>query len=164
MRRLQGQYVPFSGNIGRIRDFEVSDPAILEFSEGKLAEKLNNASLDMRQSYLSQFNPDEDDARLKLSMQQSQNLRFSQYVGDRFSPQNDSYITPKLLDQFQPNNPSIYQQLHSQQFNTNMLSSNSLWDGWNDSRNFSGLGMAEVLNDERLLYNNFISNYDNVKF
>ncbi|KAK4281441.1 hypothetical protein QN277_012934 [Acacia crassicarpa] len=164
VRRLQGQYVPSSGNVGRIRDFEVSDPAILEFCEGKPAEKLNNASLDMRQSYLSQFNPDEDDTRLKLLMQQSQNLRFSQYVGDRFSPQNDSYITPNLLDQFQPNNPSIYQQLHSQQFNSNMLLSNSLWDGWNDSRNFSGLGMGEVLNDERLLYNNFISNYDNIKF
>ncbi|XP_028775987.1 uncharacterized protein LOC114732801 isoform X2 [Neltuma alba] len=139
VRQLQGQYVPSSGNVGRIRDVEVSDPAILEFSEGKLAEKLNNSTLDMRQSFLSQFYPDEDDARLKLLMQQSQNLRFSQYVGDRFPPQNDSYTTSKLLDQFQPNNPSIYQQLHSQQFNTNMLSSNSLWDGWNDSRNFSGL-------------------------
>ncbi|XP_054818996.1 uncharacterized protein LOC129318278 isoform X2 [Prosopis cineraria] len=162
--RLQGQYVPPSGHVGRFRD-EVSDPATLDFSEGKLAEKLNNASLDLRQSFLPQFNPDEDDARLKLLMQQSQNLRFSHYVGDRFSPQNDSYITPlKLPDQFQPNNPSIYQQLNSQQFNTNMLSSSSLWDGWNDSWNYSGLGMSEVLNDGRLLHNNFISNYENIKF
>lgn len=164
VRQLQGQYVPSSGNVGRVRDFEGSDPAIMKFNEETLAEKLNNASLDMRQLYLSQFNPEEDDARLKLLMQQSQNLRFSRYVGDRYSPQNDSYLTSKLLDQFQPSNPSIYQQLHSQQFNTNMFTSNSLWDGWNNSMNLSGLGMSEVFNDERLLYNNFVSNYDNIKF
>ncbi|KAF7818577.1 CCR4-NOT transcription complex subunit 4 [Senna tora] len=156
VKHMQEQYVPPSGIFGRIRDGD---------SEGMLAERLNNASIDTRQTFLSQFNPGEDDARLKLLMQQSQNLGFPEYVGNRFSPQNDSYRIPsRFLDQFQPSNPSIYQQLHSQQFSTNVLSSNRQWGGWNDAKNFSDLAMPEVLNNERLVYNNFISNYENIKF
>lgn len=164
MKNLQENYVPPSGNFGLIRDIEVSDPATLKFSQGMLAEKLNNASIGMRQAFLSQFNPGEDDAGLEILMQQSQNLGFPDY-GDRFSSQNDLYSMPsKFLDQLQPDNPSIYQQLHSQQFGTNVLSSNCQWGGWNDAENFSGLAMSEVMNNERLVYDNFMSNYENIKF
>lgn len=161
---MQEQYSPLSGNIGRIRDID-TDSAKLEFSEGMLAGRLNNASTDMRQTFLSQFNPGENDARLNLLKQQSESLRFPDYVGDRFSSQNDSYRIPsKLIDQFHPNNLSIYHQLHSQQFSTDVLLSNSYWSGWNEHKNFSGLPMPEVPNNERQVYDNFMSNYENIKF
>ena len=124
-----------------------------------------NSSFDMRQPFLPQCSPGEDEARLKLLMQSSQNMRFPNHVGNRFPPQNDAYKTsPRLLDQFRPNNSSIYEQLHTQQLGNNMLTSNSQWVGWNDAKNFSGLAMSEVLNNERLGFNNFISSYENIKF
>ncbi|KAI4349203.1 hypothetical protein L6164_009825 [Bauhinia variegata] len=168
VKHLQQQYGTPSGNFGSMGDAEFNDPAILEVGKGILAGRLNNASVDMRRNLLPQFSPNEDDARLKLLMQQSissQNLRYPDHVGNRFSPQNDAYrISPRHVDQLQPNNPSIYDRLHSQQFSGNGLTSNSQWGVWNDAKNFGGLALSEVLNNERLGYNNFVSNYENFKY
>ncbi|KAI4300227.1 hypothetical protein L6164_033625 [Bauhinia variegata] len=169
VKHLQPQYGPPSGNIGSMGDADFNDPAILEVGKGTLAGRLNNASFDMRRNLLPQFSPNEDDARPKLLMQQpvsSQNLRYPDNFANSFSPQNDAYrISPRLLDQFQPKNQPIYEQFNSQQFSGNGFTSNNQWDGWNDAKNFSGLAMSEVLNNERLGYNNnFISNYGNFKF
>lgn len=167
MKHLQQQYVSSTGNIGSMGD-EFNNLAVLNFGKGMLAERLNNASFDMRQTSLPQFIPGEDDPRLKLLMQQStptQNLRFPDHVGNRFLPQNDSYrISSRFLDQFPPNSPSIYEQLHSQQFSSNTLPSNNQWGGWNDAKNFSDLSISEVLNNERVGFSNFMPNYENIKF
>ncbi|KAG4982085.1 hypothetical protein JHK87_026834 [Glycine soja] len=167
VKHLQQQYVSSTGNIGSMGD-EFNNLAVLNFGKGMLAERLNNASFDMRQTSLPQFIPGEDDPRLKLLMQQStptQNLRFPDHVGNRFPPQNDSYrISSRFLDQFPPNSPSIYEQLHSQQFSSNTLPSNNQWGGWNDAKNFSDLSISEVLNNERVGFSNFMPNYENIKF
>ncbi|KAJ7972454.1 RNA binding (RRM/RBD/RNP motifs) family protein [Quillaja saponaria] len=100
-----------------------------------------------RRTSLPPFSPYEDDARFKLLRQQSisvQNFGFPDYVGNGLSSQNDAYrFSPRILDQFQPDIPPIYQQLPAQRF-SNSHSPHSLWGGWNDVKNFSGLGMPEV--------------------
>ncbi|TKY52876.1 CCR4-NOT transcription complex subunit 4 [Spatholobus suberectus] len=167
VKHLQQQYVSPSGNIDRIGD-GFNSLAVLNLGNGILAERMNNASFDMRQTSLPQFNPGEGDPRLKLLMQQStptQNLRLPDHVGNRFSPQNDAYrISSRFLDQFQSNSPSIYEQLHSQEFSGNTLASNNQWGGWNDAKNFSALSISEVLNNERVGFSNFMPSYENIKF
>ncbi|KAK7345607.1 hypothetical protein VNO77_16214 [Canavalia gladiata] len=151
VKHLQQQYVSPSGNIDRIGDAEFNNLAMLDIGKGILAERLNNASFDIRQTSRPQFSSGEDDPRLKLLMQQptpTQNLKLPDHVGNRFSPQNDAYrISSRFLDQFQSNCPSIYEQLHSQQFSRNTLASNNQWGGWNDAKNFSGLSISEFLVD-----------------
>lgn len=168
MKHLQQQYAPPSVNIGGIGDVEFNNPAALGPGKGILEERLNNESFDLRQTLLPQFSPGEDDARLKLLIQQStpsQNLRLADHIGSRIPPQSDSYrISSRFLDQFQSNTPSIYEQLHSQQFSSNFLSSNNQWGGLNDAKYFSGLSMSEVLNNERGGFNNFMPSYGNIKF
>ncbi|XP_027364959.1 uncharacterized protein LOC113872007 isoform X2 [Abrus precatorius] len=168
VKHLQQQYVSPSGNIDRIGDVEFNDLAVLGLGKGILTERLNNASFDMRQTSLPQFSPSEDDPRIKLLMQQStptQSLRLPDHIGNWFSPQNDAYrISSRFLNQFQSNSSSIYEQLHSQQFGSNNLASNNQWGSWNDAKNFSGLSMSEVLNNERVGFSNFMPSYENIKF
>ncbi|RDX62843.1 CCR4-NOT transcription complex subunit 4, partial [Mucuna pruriens] len=146
VKHLQQQYVSPSGNIDRIED-EFNNLAVLDLGKGILAERMNNASFDMRQTLLPQFSPGEDDPRFKLLMQQStptQNLRLPDHVGNRFSPQNDGYrISSRFLDQFQSNSPSIYEQMHSQEFTSNTLASNNQWGDWNDAKNINGLSIYQ---------------------
>ena len=143
-------------------DVQFNDLAILEIGKGMLAERINNASFDMRQTLLPQFSPGEGDPGLELLMHQSiplQNLRLTDHAGNIFSPQNDTYrISSRFLDQFPPNNPTIYEQLHSQQFSSNVLTSNSQWGLWHDAKNLSDLPMSQVLNNERKRFNNFMPN------
>ncbi|XP_020226442.1 uncharacterized protein LOC109808041 isoform X2 [Cajanus cajan] len=163
VKHLQPQYVSPSGNTDRIGD-EFNNLAVLDFGKGTMAERMNNASFDMRQTSFPQFSPREDDPRLKLLMQQStptQNLRVPDHVGNRFFPQIDAYrVSSRFLDQFQSNSPSIYEQIHSQEFSSNTLASNNQWGGWNDAKNFSGLSKSEVLNNERVGFSNFMPSYD----
>lgn len=139
MKNLQQQYAP-SVNIGRIGDVEFKHPAVLDPGKSILEERLNNASIDLQQTLLPQFRPDEDDtrARLKLLTQQSapsQNLRLLDQTGNRFSPQSDAYrISSRFLDQFQSTTPPIYEPLHSQHFGNTTLASNNRWGDWNDAR------------------------------
>ncbi|KAE9612281.1 putative transcription factor C2H2 family [Lupinus albus] len=163
VNHLQQLYAPPSGNIGRIRNTEFKDLPVWGVGSGMLAERLSNASFDQsdpRQTSLPQFSPGVDDARLRLFMQQSmpQNLGLPDHVGNILPPPNDAYRTSsRFLDQFQSNSPSIvYEQLHSQQFNSPVLPSNNQWGGRND-KSFSGLPMSEVLGNERGGYNNFMS-------
>jgi CCR4-NOT transcription complex subunit 4 len=163
---LRPQYAPHSVNIGRI-DVELKNPMVLDPSRGIVDERLNSAPFNLRQTLLPQFSPSEDDARLKMLIQQStasQNLRLTDHFGNRFSPQNDAYKTSsRFLDQFQSNTPSFSEQLHSQQLSSNILGSNNQWGSWNDSKFFSGLSMSEVLNNEIGGYNNFMPSYENIK-
>ncbi|KAJ7977017.1 CCR4-NOT transcription complex subunit 4 [Quillaja saponaria] len=167
VKHPQQAYAPPTGNIGSTGDGEFFDPAILEVGKGMLSERLNNASLDIRRTSLPPFCPYEDDARFKLLRPQSvsaQNFGFADHLGNRLSSQNDAYrFSPRPLDQLQPNNPSMYAQLPAQRF-SNSHSSNSLWGGWNDVKNFSALGMPEVVNNERLGFDRFLSSYGNTKF
>lgn len=165
---MQPQFAPPSVNIGRIGDAEFKNPMVLDPSKGLMEERLNSAPFNSRQTFLPQYSPNEDEARLKLLMQQSlasQNLRLSDHVGNRFSPQSDAYRTPsRFLDPFQSNNPSFSEQMRSQQFSSNILGSNNQRGSWNDSMYFSGLSMSEVLNNEIGGFNNFMPNYENIKF
>ncbi|KAK7393584.1 hypothetical protein VNO78_22142 [Psophocarpus tetragonolobus] len=167
VKHMQQQYISAPGNIDRITD-EYNNLALLNLGNGILTERLNNVSFDMRQTLLPQFSPAEDDPRLKLLMQQAtpaQNLRLPDHIGNRFSPQNDSYrISSRFLDQIQSNSPSVFEQLHSPQFSSNTLASNNQWGRWNDTKNFSDLSISEVLNNERVGLSNFMPSYENIKF
>lgn len=165
---MQPQYAPPSVNISRIGNVEFKNPMVLDPSRGIVEERLNSTPFNLGQTLLPQFNRNEDDARLKLLIQQqstaSQNLRLSDHIGNRFSPQSDAYRTnSRFLDQFQSNTP-FSEQLHSQQFSSNILGSNNQWGSWNDSNYFSGLSMSEVLNNEIGGFNNFMPSYENIKF
>ncbi|MED6206676.1 hypothetical protein PIB30_029030 [Stylosanthes scabra] len=161
VNHLSQQHVPPSLDVGRVGDVQFNDLALLEIGKGMLAERVNNASLDMRQTLFPQFSPGADDPRLKMLMHQSiplQNLNVTDHAGNLFSPQNDAYrISSRFLDQFPANNPSIYEQLHTQQYNG--FASNSQWGGWHDARSFSDLPMPQVLNNERKRFNNTMPSY-----
>ncbi|CAL5207188.1 unnamed protein product [Lathyrus oleraceus] len=168
VEHLQPHYAPPSVNIGRIGDAEFNNPMVFDPSKSLVEERLNSAPFNPRQTFLPQFSPNEDDARLKLIMQQSiasQNLRLTDHIGNRFSPQSDAYRTPSsFLDQFQSNNPSFSEQMRSQQFSSNIPGSNNQRGSWSDSMYFSGLSMSEVLNNEIGAFNNFMPSYENIKF
>ncbi|CAL0310446.1 unnamed protein product [Lupinus luteus] len=164
------QYGLPSGNIGRTGNGQFNNDAVImeAFRTGMLAERLNNStSFNMRQSLLPPYSPAEQDAaRLMLLMQQSipsQNLRLPDLAENRFSLQNDAYSS-RFLDQFQPNNRSIYEHLHSQPFSSNVFTSSSQ-PTWHDTNSFSGLPMPQVLDNQRMGFNNFMpSSYENIKF
>ncbi|KAK9291149.1 hypothetical protein L1049_009337 [Liquidambar formosana] len=165
----EGQFqTPSAGNVGSTGDVEFFDPAILEVGKGMLTTGLNNTGLDMRATLCPQFSPFEHEARLQLLMHQSvaahQNVKFSDNFRKRFSPPNDSYgIPPMLVDQSQVSNPSPFTQLNLQQFR-NAHTSNGHWNGWNENKHTSDLGISELLTNERLGFSNFISGYDDLKF
>ncbi len=147
----------------------------------------------MRPTLSQQFSPFEHDPRLNLLMQQSisppQNLGFPDNFGNRFSPPPDAYrfspphdayrfspprdayrfspphdayrFSPMLLDQVQPNNPSAL--LTAQQIG-NVQMSNGRWNGWNEVRSISGLGISELLPNERMGCNKFIPIHEDGKF
>ncbi|XP_012570308.1 uncharacterized protein [Cicer arietinum] len=167
VEHLHLQYAPPSVNIGRIGGVEFRNPMVLDPSKGIVEERMNSAPFNVRQTLIPQYSPNEDDARLKLLVQQSaasQNFRLTDHIGNRFSHQSDAYRTSsRFLDQFQSNTP-FSEQLHSQQFSSNIPISNNQWGSWNDSKYFSGLSMSEVLNNEIGGFNNFLPSYENIKF
>lgn len=155
-----------TGISGFTEDVESIDPAILEVGKGILKRGLNNTGFNMRPTLSQQFSPFEQDPRLSMLMQQSispqQNLGFPDNFGNRFSPPHDAYrFSPMLLDQVQPNNPSAL--LTAQQIG-NMQMSNGHWGGWNEVRNVSGLGISELLQNERMGCNKFLPVYEDGKF
>ncbi|OMO91433.1 hypothetical protein COLO4_18383 [Corchorus olitorius] len=164
------QAQPGGGIGGSGGDIEFMDPAILAVGKGRLQGGLNNSGLDMRSNYPQQLGPYENDARLQLLMQRSlsphQNLRYD--VGDSYSSLNDSYgISSRLMDHSQVNNMSPFSQLSVQQVqprNTHTHMSNGHWDGWNEVQGGNGLGVAELLRNERLGYNKFYNGYEDSKY
>ncbi|KAF8395025.1 hypothetical protein HHK36_018964 [Tetracentron sinense] len=166
---MRNQYqTPLTGNIGSIGDVEFIDPAILAVGKGRLPNGLNNYGLDMRSTFPPHLSVSENEARLQLLMQQSlslnQNLRFSDHIGDKFSPQSDAYGIPsRLLEQSQANNLSPFMQLSLQQ-SRNARMSNGHWDGWNEVQNGNDLAMAELLRNERLGFNKIFPGYEDLKF
>ncbi|XP_029127168.1 uncharacterized protein LOC109799122 isoform X3 [Cajanus cajan] len=164
---LRNSYqTPSVGNLGSTGDIEFMDPAILAVGKGRLQGALNSPTLDMRSNFMSQLNYFENDARLQLLMQRSlspqQNHRFSE-IGNNFSQLGDSYGLSSRLDQSQVSNLGPFQQLSLQQ-SANSVLSNGQWDGWNEMQGGNGLGVAELLRNERLGFNKFYSGYDDSKF
>ncbi|MFQ6619569.1 hypothetical protein Gotur_000516 [Gossypium turneri] len=165
---LRNSYqAPQSGGIGGPGDIEFIDPAILAVGKGRIQGGLNNSGLDMRSNFLQQLGPYENEARFQLLMQRSlsphQNLRYD--VGDSFSSLNDSYGIPsRLMDQSQVNNMSAFAQLNLQQLRNTHNMSNGHWDGWNEVQGGNGLGVAELLRNERLGFNKFYSGYEDSKY
>ncbi|XP_017604034.1 uncharacterized protein LOC108450777 isoform X6 [Gossypium arboreum] len=165
---LRNSYqAPQSGGIGGPGDIEFIDPAILAVGKGRIQGGLNNSGLDMRSNFLQQLGPYENEARFQLLMQRSlsphQNLRYD--VGDSFSSLNDSYGIPsRLMDQSQVNNMSAFAQLNLQQSRNTHNMSNGHWDGWNEVQGGNGLGVAELLRNERLGFNKFYSGYEDSKY
>ena len=155
---------PSSGNFGTSGDIEFMDPAILAVGKGRLQGTLNSPGLDMRSNYLPQVNYLENEARLQLLMQRSQqqNLRLSE-IGNTFSQIGDSYGISSRLDQPQVSNLAPFAQLSLQQ-SRNPLLSNGQWDGWNEVPSGNNLGVAEILRNERLGFNKFYSGYDDSKY
>jgi len=157
---------PSAGNLGGAGDIEYMDPAILAVGKGRLQGALNSPALDIRSNFMPQLNYFENDARLQLLMQRSlspqQNHRFSE-IGNTFSQLGDSYAVSSRLDQSQVSNLGPFQQLSMQQTANGVLS-NGQWDGWNEVQSGNGLGVAELLRNERLGFNKFYSGYDDSKF
>ncbi|XP_061363165.1 uncharacterized protein LOC133306805 isoform X2 [Gastrolobium bilobum] len=164
---LRNSYqTPSTGNIGGAGDIEFMDPAILAVGKGRFQGALNSPVLDMRSNFMPQLNYFENEARLQLLMQRSlvpqQNLRFSE-IGNTFSQLGGSYGISSRLDQSQVNDVSPFPQLSLQQ-STNAALSNGHWDGWNEVQSGNGLGVAELLRNERLGFNKFYSGYDESKY
>ncbi|KAJ1396656.1 Zinc finger, RING-type [Sesbania bispinosa] len=164
---LRNSYqTPSAGNIGGAGDIEFMDPAILAVGKGRLQGAQNSQALDIRSSFMPQLNYFENEARLQLLMQRSlsqqQNLRLSE-IGNTFSQLGDSYGISSRIDQSQVSNLAPFAQLSLQQ-STNAILSNGQWDGWNEMQGGNGLGVAELLRNERLGFNKFYSGYDDSKY
>lgn len=167
---LRSPYQIPTSTIGSSADIEFIDPAILEVGKGRFPVLNNNPSLDIRSNFPPQLNAFENDTRLQLLMQRSlsphQNMRFSE-IGESFSPLNDTYGIPSRhnMDQSQAS-LSPFSQLTLQQSsrNVNSLMSNGHWDGWNDVQSGNGLGITELLRNERLGFNKFYTGYEDTKF
>ena len=149
---LQNQFqVNSTSNAG---DVEFIDPAILAVGKGRLPLKVNNTGLGSRSAFHPQFSTSESDARIQLLMQQSisasQDPRIQNHIGDRFLQLDDAYTTSRFAAQ----NPSFspFAQLPHQQ-PSNIL--NSQWNGWNDMQIGNGMGIPEVLRNERFGLNNY---------
>lgn len=147
---LRNSYqTPSNGNIGGPGDVEFMDPAILAVSKGP-----------------EQFNYFENEARVQLLMQRSpspqQDLRFSE-IGNSFSQFGDSYGISSRLNQSQVSNLASFPQLSLQQ-SRNAILSNGQLDGWNEVPSGNGLGVAELLRNERLGFNKFYRGYDDSKY
>ncbi|XP_038991996.1 uncharacterized protein LOC120115335 isoform X2 [Hibiscus syriacus] len=158
---------PQSGCINGPGDIEFIDPAILAVGKGRIQGGLNNPGLDIRSNFAQQLGTNENEARFQLLMQSSlsphQNLRYD--VGDSFSSLNDSYaISSRLMDQSQVNNMSPFAQLSLQQSRNTHNMSSGHWDGWNEVQGGNGLGVAELLRNERLGFNKFYSGYEDSKY
>ncbi|GMI92080.1 hypothetical protein like AT5G60170 [Hibiscus trionum] len=153
---------PARGGMGGSEDIEFVDPAILAVGKGRLQGGLNNSGLDMRSNFPPQLDPYENEARFQLLMQRSlspnQTGRYD--VGDSFACHDG--ITSRRLDQSQVNNTSPFAQLSLQQSrNTHM--SNGHWE-WNEVQGGNGLGVAELLRNERLGLNKIYSSYEDSKY
>ncbi|XP_031399637.1 uncharacterized protein LOC116210000 isoform X2 [Punica granatum] len=162
MRNSQQPHL--NGNIGT-PDIEFMDPAILAVGKGRLQSVLNKQpSLDVR-SFPSQFNDFDNEARLKSLMQRSlsQQQKAGYVVGDGYSLTDDSYgISQRILDRAQVGSLSAFAQL-SMQHDQNGPISNGHWDGLSDIHGGNGLGMAELLRNERLGLNKFYDGYEDPK-
>ncbi|PNY05893.1 RNA-binding (RRM/RBD/RNP motif) family protein [Trifolium pratense] len=155
-----------AGNIGGTGDIEFMDPAILAVGKGRLQGAQNSQSLDIQSNFMPQLNYFDNEARLQFLMQRSlaqqQNLRFSE-LGNTFSQLGDSYGISSRLDQSQVSNLAPFPQLSMQQ-STNAILSNGQWNGWNGVQSGNGLGVAELLRNERLGLNKFYPGYDDSKY
>ncbi|GAU14629.1 hypothetical protein TSUD_96930 [Trifolium subterraneum] len=155
-----------AANIGATGDIEFMDPAILAVGKGRLQGAQNSQSLDIQSNFMPQLNYFENEARLQFLMQRSlaqqQNLRFSE-LGNTFSQLGDSYGISSRLDQSQVSNLAPFPQLSMQQ-STNAILSNGQWNGWNGVQSGNGLGVAELLRNERLGLNKFYPGYDDSKY
>ncbi|TYG67836.1 hypothetical protein ES288_D05G106900v1 [Gossypium darwinii] len=145
-----------SGGIGGPGDIEFMDPAILAVGKGRLQGALNSSGLDMRSNFPPQLDPYEDEARFQLLMQRSlspnQNMR---YDGGDSSPYFEG-ISSGLMDQSQVNKISPFAQLSLPQ----SRNTNGHWDGWNEVEGGNGIGVAELLQNQRLGFNKFYSGYE----
>lgn len=165
---LRNSHQTFSaGSIGGTGDIEFMDPAILAVvGKGRLQGAQNSQSLDMQSNFNPQLNYFDNEARLQFLMQRSltqqQNHRFSE-IGNSYSQLGDSYGISSRLDQSQVSNLAPFPQLSMQQ-STNAVFSNGQWNGWNEVQNGNGLGVAELLRNERLGFNKFYPGYDDSKF
>ncbi|XAR59805.1 hypothetical protein NMG60_11015783 [Bertholletia excelsa] len=159
--------MPPAANIGSPGgDIEFMDPAILAVGKGRLPAGLNNAgTLDMRSNFSSQSSAFENEARLKLLMQQSlsplHNQRYAD-MGDGFSSLGDAYrVPPRIMEQSLASNLSPFSQLSLQQSRTAL---NGQWDGWNEIQRGNELGMTDLLRTERLGFNKLYAGYEDSKF
>ncbi|XP_040992547.1 uncharacterized protein LOC121239370 [Juglans microcarpa x Juglans regia] len=157
-----------TGNIVNTGDIEFMDPAILAVGEGRLQGGLNNPGLDMRSTFPPQLSAFENDSRFQLLMQSSlspqQNRRFAD-IDDNFSHRSNSYgLSTRLADQSQASNLSPFAAQMSLQQSRNALMSNGHWDSWNEVQGGNGLGMTELLRNDRLGYNKFYTGYEDSKY
>ncbi|EYU36226.1 hypothetical protein ABFS82_14G247400 [Erythranthe guttata] len=149
-------------------DIEFMDPAILAVGKGTVPAGINYSGVDLRSNFSSQQNSYEG-ARFQSFLQRSlpphQNQRYAD-MGDSFSPHGDAYGVPsRAVEQTLANNLSPYSQFNHPQ-SRNGITSNGQWDSWNEVQGGNNLGMAELLRNERLGYNNnnSINNNNNNKF
>lgn len=157
-----------TGNIGgSFGDVEFIDPAILAVGKGTLPIATANTGFDLASTFSTQINGPENESRLRLLMQQSfpthQNFGFSDHMADRFSPLNDLYASPTLVEQTQGNSLSHLAQMSFPQSKNSQLS-NSQWDSWNDVQNSNDHVLSEILRNERLGFSKYFPGHEEVKF
>lgn len=148
-------------------DIEFIDPAILAVGKGLLPGGLNSSGLDdLRTRYSSQLSAYEEakfQSILQRSLPSHQNQRFAS-IGESFSPLGDAYGIPsRVMEQTLASNISPISQFSLPQ-SRNGIISNGQWDSWNELQAGNNLGMAEILRNERLGYNNkFYGGYEDTK-
>lgn len=148
-------------------DIEFIDPAILAVGKGLLPGGMNSSGLDdLRMRYSSQLSTYEEakfQSILQRSLPSHQNQRFAT-VGESFSPLVDAYgISSRVMEQTLGSNISPLSQFTLPQ-SRNGIISNGQWDSWNELQAGNNLGMAEILRNERLGYNNkFYGGYEDAK-
>ncbi|KAG9158198.1 hypothetical protein Leryth_000340 [Lithospermum erythrorhizon] len=161
---LRNQYqTSMAGNMASSGDIEFMDPAILAVGKGRLPVGLNNSGLDTRQSFSSQYSAYENEARLQLLMERSQqNQRYSD-IGNNFTHLQDAYSIPsRAMEHTLTENLSPFSQLNYQNFSS--VSPNGHLKGWNEVRSGNEFAMAELLRNERLRFNNFYAGHEESKF
>lgn len=151
---------------GNPSDIEFIDPAILAVGKERMSLGINNAGLGLKSTFPAQISTSDSDPRIHLLRPQSlssyHNMDIPESAGDRFLQLGDTYITSQLSAEnrrgLSPIAQISFQQLRNKQF------FNKQWDGLNDLRTGSDMGLREALRNERFGLTNGYSSNEERKF
>ncbi|CAL9131334.1 unnamed protein product [Musa acuminata var. zebrina] len=151
---------------GNPSDIGFIDPAILAVGKERMSLGINNAGLGLKSTFSAQISVSDSDPRIHLLRPQSlssyHNMDIPESAGDRYLQLGDTYITSQLSAEnrrgLSPIAQISFQQLRNKQF------FNKQWDGLNDLRTGSDMGLREALRNERFGLTNGYSSNEERKF